>query len=533
VLLETKNVFDWRSRNGVTPVKNQDGCGSCWDFAATAAFESAIFIKSWRVLDLSEQQVLSCNTGGGDCGGGWADYAYNLFISYGAVGETCMPYRADDTVPCTQDNCQVLASLYNYFDVANNTTAIKNALLSGPVSTTMTVYDDFDFYDGGCYEHSDDEDINHCVVIVGWDDSMCGGNGAWIVKNSWGNYWGDEGFFYIKYGSAGIGQYSQIPNFLFDDPFHTISPTAYVLTTTPRNPVHSGLRITNNSDLDITYEFTSYPAHWVVIEIEDQSGTVPGNQSIVVPISFEPHDSDIGDVLTGTITLSTSDPYDQTNNIPCQLTIVDPNAGNPMLSFDTSPVVDTLRPGTGVFIERTLRNHGRGTLEFEFSEDAAWLSIFPHTGSLGEDESINVRFKLVTSRLEIGDYSTVAALSHNCPDPDWPNPAYIDVNLFVRYEYLPGDANMQVGGWPPQVLGSDITYLVGYFRGLNPPCNLDGFYASADANGDCQIIGGDITRINSYLRGIIGLEYCPDYPPAWPTPNDIPAEAPPGWPNCE
>ncbi|MCP4581538.1 MAG: hypothetical protein GY839_07945 [candidate division Zixibacteria bacterium] len=101
------------------------------------------------------------------------------------------------------------------------------------------------------------------------------------------------------------------------------------------------------------------------------------------------------------------------------------------------------------------------------------------------------------------------------------------------YEYLPNDANMANGIWPPQKIGSDVTYLVNYFRSLQPPCNLDGFYASADINGDCLVIGSDVTRLVGCFRGLCPTNWCLDYPPAWPHPDSLPPEAPSGWPNCE
>ncbi|MCP4580937.1 MAG: hypothetical protein GY839_04925 [candidate division Zixibacteria bacterium] len=105
----------------------------------------------------------------------------------------------------------------------------------------------------------------------------------------------------------------------------------------------------------------------------------------------------------------------------------------------------------------------------------------------------------------------------------------------IIYEYLPGDANMYNGIWPPMVIGGDVTYLVSYFRGpvTAPPCLLDGFWASSDANGDCVIIGSDVTKLVNYFRGQTSLSYCHEYPPAWLTTDDCPTEAPPGWPNCE
>ncbi len=256
VLLDTQDVFDWRLMNGVTPITNQLGCGSCWDFSATAAFESSILIHDGITYDLSEQQVLSCNTGESDCGGGWMGDAYNLFIDYGAVGEDCMPYHADDTEPCTQDQCEVLANLLDFVDIPTNVPFIKNALLSGPVSTTMTAYNDFDSYNGGCYEHADTEDLNHAVLIVGWDDNECEGEGAWIVKNSWGPGWGDDGFFYIKYGSAGIGHNAQRPIYTYEGiPAANFADQPIEIDVPLNGEVGLEFNISNSGDGDLIYAF--------------------------------------------------------------------------------------------------------------------------------------------------------------------------------------------------------------------------------------------------------------------------------------
>jgi len=101
--------------------------------------------------------------------------------------------------------------------------------------------------------------------------------------------------------------------------------------------------------------------------------------------------------------------------------------------------------------------------------------------------------------------------------------------------YLPGDVNMSEGNWPPAAISPDVTYLVNFFRGLptSQSCPLDGFWCSADANGDCSIISSDVTKLVNVFRGLTTVSHCPDYPPAWPTPADLPAEEPSGWPNCE
>jgi hypothetical protein len=94
--------------------------------------------------------------------------------------------------------------------------AIKNAIYNhGPVSTLMAVGETFYYYNSGCY---DDHyfGLNHCVLLVGWDDTLCGG--AWIGKNSWGEDWGMDGFFYMQRGVCQIGTGSDVPHYIFHRP---------------------------------------------------------------------------------------------------------------------------------------------------------------------------------------------------------------------------------------------------------------------------------------------------------------------------
>jgi C1A family cysteine protease len=212
--MEFPPVFDWRDSNIVTPVKNQGNCGSCWDFAATGAFEAAIKHHDGIEYDLSEQQVMSCNIYESGCGGGWAEPAYELFQRYGAILESSMPYQANDNVPCTQDLYPVVVKLKGWQYIENDVNAIKTALLTGPVYSGFSVYHDFDSYSSGCYQHTTGYYRGeHAIVIVGWDDNSCGtGQGAWICKNSWGSNWGGlGGYFYIKWGDCGIGRSTVLP----------------------------------------------------------------------------------------------------------------------------------------------------------------------------------------------------------------------------------------------------------------------------------------------------------------------------------
>ncbi len=260
-LSNTQSVFDWRLMGGVTPVTDQGNCGSCWAFAATAGFESAYKIATGIELDMSEQAIVSCDQQSNGCDGGWTGSAYNMFMSYGAVDESCMPYQADDTVPCTQDDCDVLAELEGYQPVPNNVDVIKSFLAIGPVSTSFTVYDDFYAYQRGCYYHADTEPTNHAVLIVGWDDNECNGNGAWIVKNSWGPGFGRlGGYFYIQYDAAAIGTSTNVPFYNFSGIGEAIySPDSYEIFLNQGEQITETLQLSNVGDGDLRYYINMYP----------------------------------------------------------------------------------------------------------------------------------------------------------------------------------------------------------------------------------------------------------------------------------
>jgi C1A family cysteine protease len=203
--------WDWRDMDGVTGVRNQGGCGSCWCFAATGATEGNLRIAEGVVYDLSEQQGVGCNDYGSGCNGGWPGAAYYVYTDPGAITEACSPYMAEDG-HCLERLCEKVAIIDGFEYIAANVNSYKAALMEGPISACYTVYEDFDEYTSGCYIHTWGSVVDgHCIVIVGWDDTMCNGDGAWICKNSWGGGWGMAGYFYIRYGEAGIGGGAERP----------------------------------------------------------------------------------------------------------------------------------------------------------------------------------------------------------------------------------------------------------------------------------------------------------------------------------
>jgi len=199
--------FDWRDNGGdwTTPIRDQGSCGSCWDFAATAVFEALINIDAGDPaldFDLSEQYVLSCCGDCGSCGGGYSDRALGFYSTTGGVTEPCMPYQADDTVPCEDACTEPHQYLEDYAYIVEDVEAIKSAIYHyGPVCASFEVYDDFFSYTGGIYEHVfGDYCGGHAISVVGWDDT----HQYWICKNSWDTDWGEAGWFNIRWGQCDI-----------------------------------------------------------------------------------------------------------------------------------------------------------------------------------------------------------------------------------------------------------------------------------------------------------------------------------------
>ncbi|MBN1355667.1 hypothetical protein JXA40_05275 [bacterium] len=284
--------FDWRERDGCTPVKNQGSggnCYPCWAYSLIGACESVFKINTGLDLDLSEQQLIDCNTNGYGCDGGFI-HGWTALRDYGAVTETCYPYIAEDG-ECTQSQCEPQGWITGVYPVPFSVNSLKYALMHhGSLSCSMTVYNDFMFYTGGCYENDKMQPINHGVVIVGWDDALCDGTGAWIVRNSWGPNWGDGGVAYMKYGTCNIGrhaqwfEYSQFPvesglhYGLFVPDISLVEGDWFILERRFGNPAPETVRFREFLLLDIRGEYWFYPdfsgqAHWTdhVLEPDDHA----------------------------------------------------------------------------------------------------------------------------------------------------------------------------------------------------------------------------------------------------------------------
>ena len=205
---------DWRLQGAVTEVKDQGQCGSCWAFSSTGSLEGQYYLKKNKLISLSEQNLVDCSSSYGNdgCNGGLQEGAFNYIKdNEGIDTEESYPYEAEDG-SCMFSSSDVGATVTGYIKVPpRDEGALMDAVSSvGPISVSIDAsQSSFMHYSSGVYYEplcsSSALSLDHAVLVVGYGTQ--GGKDYWLVKNSWGEDWGMNGYIMMarnKNNNCGI-----------------------------------------------------------------------------------------------------------------------------------------------------------------------------------------------------------------------------------------------------------------------------------------------------------------------------------------
>jgi len=281
-------AWDWRTKGIVPPIRPTQGtCGSCWAFGTVGVMESAIKKSGGPLVDLSEQFLISCNKDNWSCSGGLTahKYHYNTLgknqTTVGAVLESVKPYTMSNGT-CGTTNYNKPYKLSNWKFVTGSewtmptVNQIKNAIYTyGPITAGICAGSLFQNYSGGIFKTTEDVcsgSTNHQIILVGWNDT----GGYWILRNSYGTSWGENGYMRIKWGTSRVGEGTSWVTRSSTVVPTTISPTGTIYTT---KPTYKWTRTANTTK----YQVQVYRGTTKVMDFVRNSTACTGNTCQTTP----------------------------------------------------------------------------------------------------------------------------------------------------------------------------------------------------------------------------------------------------------
>jgi C1A family cysteine protease len=197
---------DWRTKGAVTPIKDQGQCGSCWAFSSTGSMESAHFIKTGNTVILSEEQLVECSWLDMGCNGGNPMFAFEFAESHPLETEADYPYTAPKVNSCSEDKAKEVVKVTDWHYVLPlSSDQLKANVARTPVSVSLRAdHPVFHQYTGGIItQDCGTVPTDHAVLVVGYGADETGLE-YYIVKNSWGEAYGEKGYVRVAI-TGGLG----------------------------------------------------------------------------------------------------------------------------------------------------------------------------------------------------------------------------------------------------------------------------------------------------------------------------------------
>ena len=387
----------------MTPVRDQGRCGSCWAFGTVGVMESALWKSGTANVDLSEQFLVSCNQSGWDCNGGLTANRYHYDTlgknqtGIGAVLESAMPYTAANGTCTTALSHPYKLSGWQFIvpsEFAMPTVdQIKAAIQTyGPITAGVCAGSGWDTYTGGIFSTEESASAcggstNHQIILVGWNDN--GGNGYWILRNSWGSGWGENGYMRIAYGTSRVGEGTS-----------WVATAAAGSTITVTSP-NGGETLSRGSVMPIKWSSTGTPGNYVKIELYNGttlSSTITTSTSLSAG-SFNwtiPSTQAMGSNYTIRITSTTNSAISDTSNgtftiTGPSITVTLPNGGETLIRGAVVPIKWSYTGNPGANVKIQLYN---GTTLSRTITSSTSLSAGSYNWTISSLQTLGSNFKI-------------------------------------------------------------------------------------------------------------------------------------------